>query len=653
MAYDSGSETDPIKVFLSYSRADTAFALELVNALQACGFEAFIDQEDIAPGEPWEQRLGGLIESADTVVYVLSPDSLTSEHCSWEVTETLRLNKRLLPVVWRPVPDGQVPKELSQLNYVFFDGDKSFASGLKDLSSALRVDHQWIREHTRLGALARRWDNRGRTEALLLRGEELDAAATWMASRPHGAPDVSDDQMDFIASSKAAADAADRAARNRRRGLLFGVSAVAVAMAGLAGFSGLQWQEAEDAKAFAQEAYQTAVETNEQLEGALIRLSSDIALRAPSTGRAPFETKGGWFPVAANYAGAVVRLQQGRQIVTGILIDGAIVHPDWAGTPYVLTPRFKSEEELIAEDQRLDEFLAATDALGADGADAFEGEQFSRAFIEDSSGPPPGVIAQSYVTDAPTALPLPPPTGNLDDDSIGHEIIPQSALTPEDMMPEGAAGAAIAEDPLAPIQATFPTLRDSPTLELSFKPDWRTPMELSAEPVFFIHMLEGDVPFGARPLQPGDIDCNRDPWGSSAGGRYALFGIDGAAASGSVDANPGRAMANVFVADDEADAANAGANTEELTLLVTSGLDVAGSEGVTYRHATLKGAFGAPVFDLDSRKVIGIHQGVDANRLSADGRVGFAEPILPILNLIREDISIDRGDEERTPPLCE
>ncbi|MEM9738740.1 MAG: toll/interleukin-1 receptor domain-containing protein [Pseudomonadota bacterium] len=653
MAYDSAAETEPIKVFLSYSRADTGFALELVHALQACGFEAFIDQEDIAPGEPWEQRLGGLIESADTIVYVLSPDSLTSEHCSWEITETQRLNKRLLPVVWRPVPDGQVPKELSQLNYVFFDGDKSFAAGLKDLSSALRVDHKWIREHTRLGALARRWDGRGRTEALLLRGDELEAAAAWMASRPHGAPSVSDDQLDFIATSKAATDAADRAARNRRRGLLIGVSAVAVAMAGLAGFSGLQWLEAEAAKAFAQEAYQTAVETNDQLEGALVRLSSDIALRAPSTGTAPFETKGGWFPVAANYAGAVVRLQKRRQTVTGILIDGAMVHPDWAGSTYVLTPRFISEEELLAQDRRLNEFLAATDAMGAGGAAEFDGEQFSRAFLDDGNRPPPGVIPQSFVTDAPVALPPPPPrAGNLEDETIDHALMEQRYLSPEELMPEGAAGAANSEDPIAPIEATFPTLRDSPTLELTAKPEWRTPIELSAEPVFFIHTLEGEVPFGARPLQPGDIDCNRDPWGNSGGGRFALFGIDGAAASGKPDANPGRFMANVFVAEDGTGAEETGNDTEELTLLVTSGLSVAGSEGITYRHATLKGAFGAPVFDLDSRKVVAIHQGVDANRLSPDGRVGFAEPIVPLINMIREDISIDKRDEERTPPLC-
>ena len=624
MAYDAGREPEPIKAFLSYSREDTQFALELVNALQACGFEAFIDQEDIAPGEPWEQRLGGLIESADTVVYVLSPDSLTSQNCSWEVSETLRLKKRLLPVVWRPVPDDQVPKELSQLNYVFFDGDRSFAVALKELSAALRVDHQWIREHTRLGALARRWDARGRTDAQLLRGDELDAAANWMASRPHGAPEVSDDQLDFISSSKAAADAADRAARNRRRGLLFATTAVAVAMAGLAGFSALQWQQAEEAKDFAVEAYNLLTETNDELQGAYIRLSSDIALRAPSTGRDAFETKGGWFPVAANFAGAVVRLQQGRQIVTGMLIDGAVIHPDWTGTPYVLTPRFKSEAELIEEDRQLDEFLAATDALGADGADPFEGQRFSRAFIAPEPTAAPEILEQSFV--APDSMPNMPLESNLDDEAIDHSIMEQRYLTPEEMMPSGAVDANVVDAPTDAIEASFPTLKGESQVLLSTEPVWRTPMELAAEPVFKVFALEGDVPFGARPLQPGDFDCDRDPWGPSGGGRFALFGIDGSTANEGGD--------------------------EELTLLVTSGLDVINSEGITYRHATLKGAFGAPVFDLDSGKVIAIHQGVDANRLSEDGRVGFARPIVPLIELIREDVGIDRDDLERVPPLC-
>ena len=41
MAYESGTSDEAIQVFVSYSRADTEFALDLVAGLQACGFEAY------------------------------------------------------------------------------------------------------------------------------------------------------------------------------------------------------------------------------------------------------------------------------------------------------------------------------------------------------------------------------------------------------------------------------------------------------------------------------------------------------------------------------------------------------------------------------------------------------------------------------------
>ena len=62
-----------LKVFISYSRKDTSFAQRLHEQLNAEGFEAYIDAHDIAPGEDWRLRLGGLIETADCVVFILSP----------------------------------------------------------------------------------------------------------------------------------------------------------------------------------------------------------------------------------------------------------------------------------------------------------------------------------------------------------------------------------------------------------------------------------------------------------------------------------------------------------------------------------------------------------------------------------------------------
>ena len=42
---------------------------------------------------------------------------------------------------------------------------------MSQLAEAPRVDLHWIREHTRLGELATRWEGRGRPESLLLRGQ--------------------------------------------------------------------------------------------------------------------------------------------------------------------------------------------------------------------------------------------------------------------------------------------------------------------------------------------------------------------------------------------------------------------------------------------------------------------------------------------------
>ena len=57
----------------------------LVAALAERGFEAFLDKTDIAPGEPWKERLAGPIATADTVVVSVSPDSIACPICGWEL----------------------------------------------------------------------------------------------------------------------------------------------------------------------------------------------------------------------------------------------------------------------------------------------------------------------------------------------------------------------------------------------------------------------------------------------------------------------------------------------------------------------------------------------------------------------------------------
>ena len=144
--------SEKLKVFISYSRRDASeFADELVAGLELAGFAPFLDRHDISAGEDWEARLGGLIAQSDTVVFVVTPESVKSDRCVWEVDQTAGLSKRLIPVIHKPVPDSDIPQQLSRLQFVRFDGGRGLNRPLAELAEALRLDLDWIREHTRLG----------------------------------------------------------------------------------------------------------------------------------------------------------------------------------------------------------------------------------------------------------------------------------------------------------------------------------------------------------------------------------------------------------------------------------------------------------------------------------------------------------------------
>ena len=77
--------TAKLNVFISYSRQDLSFAQSLVAALEARGLECKIDTRDLPALEDWRRELIGFIRAADAVVFVVSPNSITSKVCAWEI----------------------------------------------------------------------------------------------------------------------------------------------------------------------------------------------------------------------------------------------------------------------------------------------------------------------------------------------------------------------------------------------------------------------------------------------------------------------------------------------------------------------------------------------------------------------------------------
>jgi hypothetical protein len=208
-------QPDRMKVFVSYSRADVAFADQLVIALESHGFDPILDRRDIDAAENWKARLGGLILSCDAVAFVLTEKSAGSPICAWEVEEANKLGKRIVPVVPAEAT-GNAPQALVDLNWIHFYATPAIPGsgmfdGLAKLVRALRVDLPWLREQTRLSERATEWAS-GQAEDRLLRGAALKEAQDWLGHAPMGAG-VPASVREYLARSADAEQARETAAR--------------------------------------------------------------------------------------------------------------------------------------------------------------------------------------------------------------------------------------------------------------------------------------------------------------------------------------------------------------------------------------------------------------------------------------------------------
>jgi WD40 repeat protein len=218
------TEGDKPTAFISYSRTDIEFVNRLEAALKARGVDARVDRDDIEKSEEWWTRIQQLIAEADSVIFVLSPASAISPICQNEVDFAEGVKKRLIPIVARDLVAQPAPPAIARLNWIFFTANPAvgasgdFDATCDDLMRALEINIEWIREHTRLGLLARRWEAHRRTHEMELRGEELSAAETWLTTRPKKAPDPTDIHRAYITESRRAATAEQETAlANQKR----------------------------------------------------------------------------------------------------------------------------------------------------------------------------------------------------------------------------------------------------------------------------------------------------------------------------------------------------------------------------------------------------------------------------------------------------
>jgi WD40 repeat protein len=241
-------------VFMSYSRKDRDAVTSMVTALRAAGEDVWVDLDDIVPSALWMEEIKTAIANADSVIFVISPDSAASQVCGIELTYAVDLSKRVVPVVIRETPVAAVPAPLPDINWLFVKRD-TFDADIARLVETLRTDIERVHLHTRLLVRATEWETRG-DKSLLLRGTQLAEAEQWLAGQTDQKPTTTPAQGQFIAASR-------RAASRRQRSSIVGAVAVIVILAMVAAIAIVQRNQA-------QRRFQEAVAARVASEGSAI-----------------------------------------------------------------------------------------------------------------------------------------------------------------------------------------------------------------------------------------------------------------------------------------------------------------------------------------------------------------------------------------------
>jgi WD40 repeat protein len=245
-------------VFISYSRRDKEFVLTLHEALRTSQRDTWVDWQDIPLTADWWNEIERGIEGSDTFIFVLSPDSTSSEVCNREINHAVANHKRLFPVVRRDVDMSQVHPDLKRHNWLFFRETDDFDDAFRQLTEAIATDLAYVRAHTRLTVRAHEWDSKDRKDSFLLRGDDLQDAEQWLVGSVGNAQQPTELQREYILNSRKVEDANQRASEilkeaaergNRRTRIGAIAMLVGLAIAGVSGVFALQTTNAANQKA--------------------------------------------------------------------------------------------------------------------------------------------------------------------------------------------------------------------------------------------------------------------------------------------------------------------------------------------------------------------------------------------------------------------
>lgn len=208
------------QVFLCHAEQDTPIADKIARTLMRQGLTVWRNQSDIHTGAEYQQAIAQGIEGADNVVYLFSPDSLTSKFCQQALDHAFTYNKRIIPlrlqftqpaaqfarqpqrgldqIYDRVVEDTSsslpIPSKLQSVQFIDLvehGNEAQYREAMNRLLHELDQDTVYYEQHKILLVKALKWQQQQQNPSILLQGYNLRLAEAWLKTakgRSHHPP---------------------------------------------------------------------------------------------------------------------------------------------------------------------------------------------------------------------------------------------------------------------------------------------------------------------------------------------------------------------------------------------------------------------------------------------------------------------------------
>jgi nucleoside 2-deoxyribosyltransferase len=123
-----------MKVFVSHRHRDSAWAKSLVKQLQARGFEVWLDESELRPGDDWAEQIRQAVRESDTVVSVIGGHQ-PSPNVLVEMGMALAQGKRVLPIVIDAETDISTLSDFTRLRSIRTNDAEQAAEAIATLAS--------------------------------------------------------------------------------------------------------------------------------------------------------------------------------------------------------------------------------------------------------------------------------------------------------------------------------------------------------------------------------------------------------------------------------------------------------------------------------------------------------------------------------------